>query len=63
MINGPFIALAFVFALLILGQVLIILVFGRDKERAKSSSPVPRTNKSEPIVITLDPIDEPENPT
>ncbi len=68
MINGPLIALAIVFALLLTGQVLITLVFERDQitpgtatpGRTKPGTP---TNDAQPIVITLDPIDEYENPS
>tara|TARA_R110000868_G_scaffold241497_1_gene496266 strand:- start:262320 stop:262496 length:177 start_codon:yes stop_codon:yes gene_type:complete len=58
MINGPLILLAIVFGLLLMGQVLITLVFGRDK-----ATPGKSTNDAQPIVITLDPIDEHENPS
>ena len=72
-INGPLIALAFVFALLLTGQVLITLVFGRNQSSASTATPgrtIPGrtkpgtpTNDAQPIVITLDPIDEYENPS
>lgn len=63
MINGPLIALAIVFALLLTGQVLITLVFGRNQSSPSTATPAAQTNDAQPIVITLDPIDEYENPS
>ncbi|MDF1870202.1 MAG: hypothetical protein P1U30_07400 [Phycisphaerales bacterium] len=63
MINGPLIALAIVFALLLTGQVLITLVFGRNQSSPSTATPAAQTNDTQPIVITLDPIDEHENPS
>tara|TARA_R110002096_G_scaffold173781_5_gene348545 strand:- start:189310 stop:189501 length:192 start_codon:yes stop_codon:yes gene_type:complete len=63
MINGPLIALSIVFALMLMGQVLITLVFGRDRTVPRTATPTAPTNDAQPIVITLDPIDEHENPS